>query len=239
MYYLVLFENPTQTKRTSVEAAASKRSREGGPLKLHNETQQQLKQELIATREYLQAIIEEQEATNEELRSANEEALSSNEELQSTNEELETAKEELQSANEELTTVNEEIQSRNIELSQLNNDLTNLLSTVNLPILMLGSDLRIRRFTPMAEKLMNLIPTDIGRPIKDINSNLLVTDLEEMLIDVIDNITTKEREVHDKDGRRYIMRVRPYKTPENRIEGAVMILLDIDKGSAGGGGEGE
>ena len=237
MYYLVLFENPTQTKRTSVEAAASKRSREGGPLKLHNETQQQLKQELIATREYLQAIIEEQEATNEELRSANEEALSSNEELQSTNEELETAKEELQSANEELTTVNEEIQSRNIELSQLNNDLTNLLSTVNLPILMLGSDLRIRRFTPMAEKLMNLIPTDIGRPIKDINSNLLVTDLEEMLIDVIDNITTKEREVHDKDGRRYIMRVRPYKTPENRIEGAVMILLDIDKGSAGGGGK--
>src|SRR4029453_6121284 len=119
-----------------------------------------LKEELDATREYLHSIIEEQRTTNEELRSGNEEIQSSNEELQSINEELETAKEELQSTNEELTTVNEELQNRNDELTQLNNDLSNLLSSVNLPIVMLGNDLRVRRFTPMAEKVMNLIPTD-------------------------------------------------------------------------------
>src|SRR5262249_37836787 len=108
-----------------------------------------IRQELSGTREYLQFIIEEQEATNEELKSANEEILSSNEELQSTNEELQTAKEELQSTNEELTTVNEELNVRNLELTQTNNDLNNLLANVNIPVVMLGSDLRIRRFTPM------------------------------------------------------------------------------------------
>src|SRR5262245_62742182 len=131
-----------------------------------------LKEDLEATREYLQSIIEEQRTTNEELRSANEEIQSSNEELQSINEELETAKEELQSTNEELTTVNEELQNRNDELTQLNNDLNNLLSSVSIPIIMLGNDLRIRRFTPLAEKVMNLIPTDTGRPITDIKPNL-------------------------------------------------------------------
>ena len=103
--------------------------------------------------------VEQQDAANEELRSANEEILSSNEELQSTNEELETAKEELQSANEELTTVNEQLQHRNLELSQANNDLTNLLSSTNIPVVMVGGDLRIRRFTPPAQKSMNLLPT--------------------------------------------------------------------------------
>ena len=121
-----------------------------------------LKQELAATREYLQSVIEQQEAANEELQSANEEVQSANEELQSINEELETSKEEIQSANEELATVNDEMQTRNAELTQSNNDLNNLLSSVQMPILMLGSDLRLRRFTPMAEKVFNLIATDIG-----------------------------------------------------------------------------
>ena len=107
-----------------------------------------LEQELAATREYLQSMIEEHEATNEELKSANEEILSSNEELQTTNEELETAKEELQSTNEELTTVNEELQTRNLELNRLNSDLANLLTGAHIAILMLGTDRRLRRFTP-------------------------------------------------------------------------------------------
>src|SRR6476660_5932075 len=158
-----------------------------------------LREELEATREYLQSIIEEQRTTNEELRSANEEIQSSNEELQSINEELETAKEELQSTNEELTTVNEELQNRNDELSRLNNDLNNLLSSVNIPIVMLGNDLRIRRFTPQAERALSLLPTDVGRKVTDFRLKLNVPDLEPLFLDVIDNLHIKEREVQDQE----------------------------------------
>jgi two-component system CheB/CheR fusion protein len=124
-----------------------------------------LRQELSSTREYMQALLEQQDALNEELRQTNAEILSSNEELQSTNEELETAKEELQSANEELTTVNEQLQHRNLELSQANADFANLLGSVNLPVLMVGADLRVRRFTSPATKVLGLQPSDVGRPI--------------------------------------------------------------------------
>ena len=117
----------------------------------------------------------------EELRSANEEILSSNEELQSTNEELETAKEELQSANEELTTVNEQLQHRNMELNLLSNDLSNLLSSTTIPVVMVGADLRIRRLTPSAKKVMQILPTDVGRPISDIKMNIGVNNIEELL----------------------------------------------------------
>src|SRR5262249_6007971 len=126
-----------------------------------------LEEELASTKRYLHSVIEEQEAASEELKSAHEEVQSSNEELQSTNEELLTAKEELQSTNEELTTVNDEMQSRNTELQHINNDLINLLSSVNIPIVMLGNDLRIRRFTPQAERILNLLPGDAGRPVSD------------------------------------------------------------------------
>jgi two-component system CheB/CheR fusion protein len=187
-----------------------------------------LNQELNATKEYLQSIIEEQEATNEELRAANEEILSSNEELQSTNEEMETAKEELQSANEELTTVNEELQNRNAELNLVNNDVNNLLASVHIPIVMLGIDLRIRRFTPAAEKLLNLIPTDLGRPVSDINMNIATPDLAELIADVIDSVQTRDIEVQDKNGHWYNLQMRPYKTMDNKIDGAVLTLIDID-----------
>src|SRR5439155_14694016 len=185
----------------------------------------QLNEELDANREYLQSIIEEQRTTNEELRSANEEIQSSNEELQSINEELETAKEELQSTNEELMTVNEELQNRNDELSQLNNDLNNLLGSVNIPIIMLGNDLRIRRFTPMAEKVINLIPTDIGRPITDIKPNLKITDLRQSIARVIETLEIYEHDVEDNNGRCYSMRIRPYRTLENKIDGVVIVFL--------------
>ena len=189
---------------------------------------EQLKQELGATRQYLQSIIEEQEATNEELQSANEEILSSNEELQSINEELETAKEELQSTNEELTTVNEELQNRNSELSQINDDLNNLLSNVNIAIVMLGSDLRIRRFTPMAGRMLNLIPTDVGRPITDLRPGIDLPNLETLIREVLDNLAVKEQDVEDAQGRWYSMSIRPYRTFDSRIDGVVITLVDFD-----------
>src|SRR5262249_36698278 len=187
-----------------------------------------LTQELAATREYLQSVIEQQEAANEELQSANEEVQSANEELQSINEELETSKEEIQSSNEELATVNEELHNRNLELSQTNNDLINLLSSVQMAIVMLGPDLRIRRFTPMAERMMNLIPADIGRPIKDLNLQIEIPNLERLVEEVIDTVSVKEYDVRDKQGRWYSLRVRPYRTLENKIDGAVIVLVDVD-----------
>jgi two-component system, chemotaxis family, CheB/CheR fusion protein len=188
----------------------------------------QLRRELSAVREELQSVIEEQEAAQEEFKSANEEILSSNEELQSTNEELETAKEELQSANEELTTLNEELLTRNAELGQLNSDITNLLASINIPILMLSHDLRIRRFTPVAGSLLNLIPGDVGRPITDINPAVDLPNLAEAVAAVIDTMAVHEREVRTKDGRWYSLRIRPYRTLENRIDGATVTLVDID-----------
>jgi two-component system, chemotaxis family, CheB/CheR fusion protein len=187
-----------------------------------------LKEELDATRSYLQSIVEEQRTTEEELRSANEEIHSSNEELQSINEELETAKEELQSTNEELMTVNEELQNRNDELTQLNNDLNNLLSSVNIPIVMLGNDLRVRRFTPMAERVMNLIPADVGRCMTDIKPNLRIPDLKRSISHVIDSLQIEELDVEDANGRWYCMRIRPYRTFDNKIDGVIIVLLDLD-----------
>jgi two-component system, chemotaxis family, CheB/CheR fusion protein len=193
--------------------------------------QQQLiatKQELAATQEYLQLINQEHEATSQNLKVANEEILSSNEELQSTNEELQTAKEELQSTNEELHTTNQELHGRNLELHQVNNDLLNLLSSVNIPILILTNDLLIRRFTPTAQRLFNLIPTDVGRPLSDIRSTINVPNLESLLLEVIDTLIFKELEVQDTDGHWYNLRVRPYRTTENQIDGVVMVLMEID-----------
>ncbi|MCI0444348.1 PAS domain-containing protein [bacterium] len=193
----------------------------------HNQVAR-LEEELSATREYLQSIIEEQEATNEELRAANEEILSNNEELQSTNEEMETAREELQSANEELTTVNEELHNRNAELSMTIGDLNNLFSSVHIPTIIVGPDLRIRRFTPMAEKVLNMIPSDLGRIITDINLNIDEPNFAGWIIEVIDSMNQKELEIQDRRGRWYRLQIRPYKTVDNRIDGAVIVLIDID-----------
>lgn len=187
----------------------------------------QLQQEIGALREYLQTVIEEQESTNEELKSANEEILSANEELQSTNEELQIAKEEAQSANEELATVNEELRHRNTELARVNSDLTNLLSGVGIPIIMVSRDLCIRRFTPPAEKVFNLIPTDVGRPISDIKPKLHVEDIGKEIARVIDTLTPLEREVQTEDKHWYSLRIRPYVTLDNKIDGASIVLLDI------------
>jgi two-component system CheB/CheR fusion protein len=186
-----------------------------------------LEQELAATKEYLQSVIETQEATNEELQSANEEILSSNEELQSTNEELETAKEELQSTNEELTTVNDELRNRNLEITQVNNDLLNLLSSIDIAVIMIGSDLTIRRFTPKAQKFLGLIAGDIGRPLSNINPIIEIADLQSLVLQVMSDFRTLEKELTDRMDIHYQLKILPYRTLENKIEGAVITIVDI------------
>jgi two-component system CheB/CheR fusion protein len=226
-FYLVLFHaqegglpvaTPKGDKAVSSEQEVSAAEREAA----------QLKQELEGTRNYLQSIIEELEASNEELKAANEEIVSSNEELQSTNEELQTAKEELQATNEELTTVNDELRSRIEQATQLNDDLTNLLASVQIPIIMLGRDLRIRRFTPSANKALNVIPSDVGRPISDIRPKINVADWEAWITEVIDSLKVMEREVQDQQGDWHLLCIRPYRTADNKIDGVVLALLDID-----------
>ena len=188
-----------------------------------------LQQELSATKDYLQSIIEDKEAANEELKAANEEIQSANEELQSTNEELETAKEELQSTNEELTTVNEELQNRNLELTQVNNDMTNLNASANVPVLMMGSDMRLRRWGPLADKLFNLKASDLGRSIFDIDLGVQIPDLKETINEVVDNAISKEIEAKGPQGHWFLVRIGPYRTADNKIEGAVLAFVDIDR----------
>ena len=203
---------------------------EPAPVIADSDAQQEierLRDELNATREYLQSLIEQQDAANEELQSANEEVQSANEELQSTNEELETSKEEIQSANEELETINDEFQARNLELAQTNNDLLNVLGSANVPMVIIGRDLLIRRVTPSAERMLNLMPTDIGRPIGDIKMPARLGDLQEMLLDVIDTMVPCEREGVHQDTH-FLLRARPYKTIDNKIDGAVLVFHDIN-----------
>ncbi len=187
-----------------------------------------MERDLSETRDYLQAIQEQHEATTEELQASNEEIQSANEELQSVNEELETSKEELESANEELNTVNEEMATRNIELNRLNSDLFNLQTSTRLAIVLFGRDLTIRRFSPQAEKQLNLMATDVGRPIGEVRHNLDLTDLEPFIAEVIASVREREREVRDKEGRWFSLRVRPYLSLDNKVDGAVLVLVDID-----------
>jgi two-component system CheB/CheR fusion protein len=229
-HFLVIFQEPS----AATQAAEPENTAQAGadlavlaPDEMHQRFDQ-LQKELTANREYLQSIIQDLEAANEELQSANEEILSSNEELQSTNEELDTAKEELQSSNEELNTVNEELQGRNEELGRVNSDLLNLLASVQIAIVIISQDLRIRRFTPTAEKLLNLIPTDMGRPIGQIRPNLELSDLENSIRRSIDSVSVIDREVRDRDGNWHSLRIRPYKDVDNRIDGAVLTLISVD-----------
>jgi two-component system CheB/CheR fusion protein len=221
--FLLLFEDSRLAVSDTAILKTTKRGRN-----LQDARVFQLEQELATTREHLQTLIEEQESTNEELRSANEEIQSSNEELQSTNEELETAKEELQSTNEELITLNEELKSGNLELTEVNNDLMNLLKSVNIPIVMVDRGLRIRRFTPVAQRTLKLIPADVGRSITDLRADIEVPQLEALISDVMETLSAREVEVKDRKGHWYNLQIRPYETADNKITGAVMILFDIN-----------
>ena len=187
-----------------------------------------LRQELASTKQYLQSIVDDQEAASQQLRAAHEEVLSSNEELQSTNEELETTKEELQSANEELTTVNEQFMSRNRDLDALTDDLSNFISSAGLPMVTVGRDRRVRRLTPAAQNAFNLLPTDLGRSIEHIKFSLAVDGIGAIIDDVITSVQPWEREVRDRDGRWWVLRVLPFRTSDNRIDGATIVAVDID-----------
>jgi two-component system CheB/CheR fusion protein len=240
-HLLVLFEETGAKQETGPQKKLARRTvgNKSGRSRTSRDNRRirELEQELAASREYLQSIIQDMEAANEELQSANEEILSANEELQSTNEELDTAKEELQSTNEELNTVNDELQSRNEELSRVNSDLINLLANVQIAIVMVSSDLRIRRVTPMAERVLNLLPSDVGRSISDIKPNVNCPNLEALISEAVDTMSIKEREVRDRAGKRYSLRIRPYKNVENRIDGAVIALFEIQTTGSGNGAE--
>ena len=187
----------------------------------------ELETELAETREYLQSIQEQHEAANEELQASNEEVQSANEELQSINEELETSKEELESANEELTTVNAEMANRNVELNRLNSDLVNIQTSAQVAMVLLSRNLIIRRFSAQAEKQFNLLAADIGRSIGSVRHGLDVPDLHDLITDVIDTVRVREREVRDTEGCWFSLRVRPYLTTDNKVDGAVLVLVDI------------
>jgi two-component system CheB/CheR fusion protein len=215
-YFLVLFEDIRQEgsaqakRKSSTDAVGSAR----------------LRRELAATKEYLQSIIEDKATTLEELKAANEEA-------QAGNEELETAQEELESANEELNTLNESLKFSNLEFSQVNRDLTNLLESISIPLVMVGRDLRIRRFTRAMEPLLNLIAADVGRSITDLQPQMELPDLRRLLLDAMEGGSRKPRDVRDPHGRWYSLRILPSVGPDGKPDGAVLMFIDIDAAKRG------
>ncbi len=186
-----------------------------------------LEQELLYTKENLQASIEELQASNEELKSTNEELQSTNEELQSTNEELETSKEELQSVNEELVTVNSELQAKIEQLGGMQNDMKNLLDNTNIGTIFLDDDLSIKRFNREATAIYRLVPPDVSRPLADIRSNIEGEDLVAEAQDVLDSLVPREKEVQTTSHAWYLARILPYRTLDNVIEGVVLTFTDI------------
>jgi two-component system CheB/CheR fusion protein len=225
-HYLVLFEEIPAKIRTGTDAIRGSRSvpKSGSKDRKFLE----LQRKAASTEEHLRSVIESKEALEEEFQSANEEILSANEELQSSNEELETSKEELQSTNEELSTVNDELCNRNLELGHVTNDLTNLLSSTTLPVVMVDRGLRIRRATAASAKVLRILPSDIGRSISDIRLDLDLHDLGKLIAEVIDTLAMKELEVQDHENCWYSLQIRPYRTVDDKIDGAVLVLNDIN-----------
>ncbi len=219
--YLVILREAAPSAATP--PAAPQRAGKGDSARI-----EALRKELRAKEEYLQSAREELESSSEELKSANEEMQSVNEELQSTNEELETSKEELQSVNEELATVNAELQTKVDDLTQTNNDMINLVAGTGIGTVYVDHQLRLLRFTSAARAIINLIPGDVGRPVAHIVSNLVGYDrLVADTAAVLSTLEPKAAEVRTLDGKCYAMRIQPYRTLANVIEGAVITFSDI------------
>jgi len=218
---LVVFENVTDRHEKEGEKQKGKESKQS------QKRAETLEQELQYARESLQTTIEELETANEELQSSNEELHSTNEELQSTNEELETSKEELQSVNEELVTVNNELQGKNEELIRTNNDMKNLLDSINIPSIFLDTRMCITRFTVDAKKIVNLIASDIGRPLSDIATKITYKDMVGDARHVLENRKDLEKEVQTEDGCWYMMRMSPYRTVDDIVDGVAVTFLNI------------
>jgi two-component system CheB/CheR fusion protein len=232
LYFLLIFESVLPAPESLSCAIAD--NPETGIETLEREVMQ-LRQALAAATQrelsaqaHLQAAIQEHNYLNQNLRVANEEIVSTNEELRSTNEELQTAKEEIQATNEELSTTNDELRSRNLRQNRDNSDLNNFVDSISVPIVMLTNDLRIRRFTPAAQRLFNVIPTDIGRPFSDLRTDFDVTNLESITLEVLKTLNTQEQEIQTRSGYWYMVRIRPYRTTENQIDGVTMVFMDID-----------
>ena len=219
--YLVVFE-----ERSPVEVRKQTPEKKGGTKKPGG-VASDLEKELRHTKENLQTTIEELETANEELKSTNEELQSTNEELQSTNEELETSKEEQQSMNEELSTVNAELQGKLDEFTAVNNDMKNFLDSIEIPTLFLDTSLCIRRFTAHATRVIHLIGTDVGRPLSHISTRLKEDHVMEDANGVLKDLVTRTREVETREGHWYLMRVLPYRTVDNVIDGVVVSFTDI------------
>jgi len=216
-YFLLLFED---VERNGVRARTHR------PLTPDHRESALLRRELAATKEHLNSIVEDNATTLEELRAANEKA-------QAGNEELETAQEELESANEELNTLNDSLRISNMELGQVNHDLTNLLESISIPLVMVGRDLRIHRFTRAMEPVLNLIPSDIGRSITDLQPQMELPDLRRLLLDAMEGGNRKPLDIRDANGRWYSLRILPSVGPDGNIDGAVMMLIDIDAAKRG------
>jgi len=219
--FLVVFEEPATSWRPPPRRATGK-ARVDARGELVG-----LRQDLAAAREYRQSVMAQHVAMNEALAVTNEELQSTNEELQSTNEELQTAKEELQATNEELETVNEELQLGNRLLRETNDDLVNVLASVEIAIIIVDIKRRIRRFTPRAHEVMKLLPSDVGRPIADLQPSVDAAGLDDAIAGVIDTLEVRESEVRRPDGTCYRMQIRPYRTTEHAIGGAVIAFVDI------------
>ena len=211
---------------TPLRAKSSRRGK-SGPVGEEIPIVQALETELQETKELLQSTIEEMATSQEELKSANEELQSTNEEIQSSNEEMTTSKEEMQSLNEELMTVNAELQHKIDELSRSSNDMKNLLNSTNIATLFLDNHLKVKRFTTPVADIIKLIPTDVGRPVSDIASSLKGVDLTEEVMHVLNSMACKEAEVQTADDRSYFMRISPYRTIGDVIDGAVVTFTDI------------
>lgn len=220
--FLIIFEDIQPGKKEPASKKTRIEKKSGNIIK-------ELERELSSTKENLKTIIEELEASNEELKSTNEEFQSTNEEIQSSNEELETSKEEMQSLNEELITLNTELMNKNDELSIINSDMKNLVNSIDIPTVFLDNDLRIKRFTYNITKAVNIINSDIGRPINHIVTNLKYENLVEDSKEVLRTLVYKEIELQTNDGTWYQMKILPYRTTNNVIDGVVITFSDIHK----------
>lgn len=201
-------------------------------LPVRSERLTELEQELLRVRTEARATHEEMQTSQEEFRSANEELQSTNEELQSTNEELTTSKEEMQSLNEELQTVNAELQAKVEDLSRASNDMKNLLDSTDIATLFLDNDLNVRRFTPQATNIIRLIPSDEGRPFTDLASQLSYPELADDARTVLRKLASVEKPIGARDGRWFTVRIMPYRTVDDRIDGVVITFTDITAAKA-------
>jgi two-component system CheB/CheR fusion protein len=234
LFAVVLTEEPLMESSETGTAGETAAGAQAGGDSATDEQVRHLEGELQATRERLQTTVEELETTNEELKSSLEEYQSTNEELQSSNEELESSKEEMQSLNEELTTVNNELQTKNEELARSNAEMKNFLDSLDIPIVFVDNQLRIKRFTQAVTELISIIDTDVNRHIGQINHNLDYDEFIDDMDDVVRRARLRERMIRTKSGAPYKVRMSPYKNIDDVLEGVLISFLEVSEA----GGEG-